>query len=221
MKRLAGLAALAALACGCRLGTEARIPASRVPRLIVTPKSLAFHGRAGATILPDQYLSISLDTVVSTRWQAYVNGSWFLLPTTRDTVPFFLPVGGRPAGLAPGSYSASIWIIVPTDSLHIPVTLQLDSAASLSGRWVASRDSARITLDLADSAGAVTGTGTVSPPASGVVVAGTRSDTTVTLTLTASGATYQLNGLLVNDRTLAGSLTGGGAGGLALTLYRQ
>jgi hypothetical protein len=101
------------------------------------------------------------------------------------------------------------------------VTLQLDSAASLSGRWVASRDSARITLDLADSAGAVTGTGTVSPPASGVVVAGTRSDTTVTLTLTASGATYQLNGLLVNERTLAGSLTGGGAGGLALTLYRQ
>jgi len=133
MRRLARLAALAALAGGCRIGTEARVPAGRTPRLIVAPESIAFHGRAGAAILPDQYLSISLDTVVSTRWQAYVNTSWFLLPTTRDTVPFFLPVGGRPAGLAPGSYSASIWIIVPTDSLRIPVTLRLDSAASLGG----------------------------------------------------------------------------------------
>ena len=220
MRRLARLTALAALACGCRLGTEARIPASRTPRLIVTPESLAFRGRAGATLLPDQYLSIGLDTVVSARWSVHSNATWFLLWWPWDTVPFFMHVGGRPAGLAPGSYSASIWIVVPADSLRIPVTLQLDSAASLAGRWAASQDSARMTLDLSDDNGSVAGTGTLAPPASPVSVAGTRSDTTVALTLTAGGATYRFSGLLVGDTTLVGTLTRGAAG-LAMTFYRQ
>ncbi len=220
MRRLARLLLLAAVTSGCRLGTEARVPDTRAPRLIVTPESLAFHGRLGATLLPDQYISIGLDTVVSARWHAYVSANWFLLAATGDTVPFFLHVGGRPAGLAPGSYSASISIVVPTDSLRIPVTLQLDSAASLTGRWAASQDSARIILDLTDSNGSVAGTGSIAPPASPASVTGTRSDTTVALTLTAGGATYSFSGLLVGDTTLVGTLTGGTAG-LALTFYRQ
>jgi hypothetical protein len=214
-------AALTVLASACRIGTDARAPVSPAPRLLVTPESLAFHGRVGDTILPDKYLSLSLEANASGRWIGFENGSWLLIPTGGDTLPFFLPVGPRPAGVAVGLYSASIWIIAANDTVRVPVTLQLDSVVSLSGRWAASQDTLRLGLDLADSAGTVRGQGTISPPARSVVVAGVRSDTTVSLTLTASDSIFVFTGSLVGDDLLAGTLTGGGWGGVSVTLVRQ
>jgi hypothetical protein len=220
-RRAAVAAALAALVCSCRIGTEARVPAVVAPRLLVAPESIAFHGRVGDTILPDQYLSLSLDANASGRWIGFENGSWLLIPTGGDTLPFLLPVAPRPAGVAAGTYAASIWIIGAIDTVRVPVTLQLDSSISLSGRWAASRDTLRLGLELADSAGTVRGQGTVGPPDRSVAVAGVRSDTTVSLTLTASDAILMFTGSLVSDDLLAGTLTGGGWSGVSLTLYRQ
>jgi len=213
-------AALVSLALGCRLGTDVHVPGS-APHLVVTPDSLAFHGRVGDTVLPNQYVSISYDADVSGRWAASENGSWLVIPSGGDTLPFFLPVGPRPSGLAAGTYAASLWVAAAEDTLRIPVTLQLEPAASLSGRWVAEQDSLRVTLDLSDSGGTVTGWGMAGPPARGVVVAGTHSDPAVTLTLTASDVTFRFSGSLVGTDALAGTLSGGGLAGVLLTLYRQ
>ena len=221
MRRGAPLAAaLVSLALGCRLGTDVRESVS-APHLVVTPDSLAFHGRVGDTILPDQYVSISYDANVSGHWAASENGSWLIIPSGGDTLPFFLPVGPRPSGLAAGTYAASLWVAAAGDTLRIPVTLQLEPAASLSGRWAAEQDSVRLALDLSDSGGTVTGWGTASPPARAVVVAGTHAGPAVTLTLTASDATFQFSGSLVGSDALTGTLSGGGLAGLVLTLYRQ
>jgi hypothetical protein len=212
-------AVLVGLAPSCRLGTDARTPVG--PQLVFSPDSLAFHGRAGAAVLPDQYLSLSLDANASARWLGFEDGSWLELGNGAGTLPYFLPVEARPAGLPAGSYSANIWIAMPTYTVHIPVTLQLDTAASLSGRWVAAQDSLRLALDLSDSAGTVTGSGTAGPPVREVVVAGARADTTVSLTLTAADITLRFTGSLVGDNALAGTLSGAGMASVALTLYRQ
>ena len=121
-------AALAGLALGCRLGTDAQpsAPAASAPRFLVTPDSLAFHGQVGDTVLPDQYLSMGYEANVSGRWTASEDGSWFFLASIGDTLPFFLPVGPRPVGLAAGTYVASIWVCAGKDTLRIPVTLLLD-----------------------------------------------------------------------------------------------
>jgi hypothetical protein len=222
VKRSAPLVlALAGWALGCRLGTDARVPLTAAPRLIVSPDSLAFRGRAGDSVLPDQYLSLSLDAKVSGRWQGFEDGSWFFLASGGDSLPYFLPVAPRPAGLAAGTYSASIWILAGPDTVRVPVTLRLDTALSLTGRWVASQDSTRLALDLADSAATLSGWGTTSPPERRVAVTGARSATTVALTLTAADVTFRFAGSLVDANAIAGTLTGGGLAALALTLYRQ
>lgn len=136
-------AALAGMALGCRLGTDAQpsAPAALTPRFLVTPDSLEFHGQAGDTLLPDQYLSLGYEANVSGRWTGFENGSWLLIPSGGDTLPFFLPVGPRPTGLAAGTYSASIWIIAAQDTVRIPVTLRLDAPprATRSGSPTLSR----------------------------------------------------------------------------------
>ena len=202
---------------GCEPGSSAAPPAA--PRLRVVPDSVAFHGRAGAAALPDQYLTLTLDASVSGRWRASENGSWLFVPTTSDTLPFFLPLAVRPDTLTPGRYSAAVWITRGVDAVRIPVTLNLDPAVSLSGRWVGETDSLRIALDLTQNGGAVVGWGTATPERQ-VTVLGTWSDPSVSLMLAAAGDSLRFTGSLVGDNALAGSI-GGGGGNLALTLYRQ
>ena len=214
-------AALTALAWGCRIGTEARMPARMAPRLVVTPESLAFRGQVGDTALPDQYLSLSLDAGAPGRWYGSENGSWMFIPTVSDTLPFFLPVAVRPAGLPAGSYGADVWIVSANDTVGVPVTLQLDSAPSLTGRWVAAPDSARIVLDVSDSSGVVVGSATASPSARTLEVAGTRSGTSVSLTLAAVDETFRFAGSLVRSDLLVGRLSGAGVSDLPVTFFRQ
>ncbi|PYP20215.1 MAG: hypothetical protein DMD54_01110 [Gemmatimonadetes bacterium] len=113
------------LALACRFASDEGATGVPPVTLFVTPESLVFRGRAGDTVLPDRYLTLSFVDNVSGRWSAFENGSWFFLPTTEDTLPFFLTVAPRPAGLGSGTYAASIWIVAVNDTVRVPVLLEL------------------------------------------------------------------------------------------------
>src|SRR6266516_413901 len=193
-----------ALAAACRFASDEDARGVPLVRLLVTPDSLAFHGRAGATVLPDRYLTLDAATSVSGRWTASQDGNWFFLPETEGMLPSLLTVAPRPAGLAAGTYAASIWIVAGNDRVRVPVTLD-------------------VALDLNQSGSQIIGFGTVAEPVGRIGVTGTWTDPTVSLILSGATDTLRFNGSLLDDNALDGTLTrtGTGASSAALTLYRQ
>jgi len=212
-----------ALAAACRFASDEDARGVPLVRLLVTPDSLAFHGRAGATVLPDRYLTLDAATSVSGRWTASQDGNWFFLPETEGMLPSLLTVAPRPAGLAAGTYAASIWIVAGNDRVRVPVTLELSLAVSLSGRWVGRAETLHVALDLNQSGSQIIGFGTVAEPVGRIGVTGTWTDPTVSLILSGATDTLRFNGSLLDDNALDGTLTrtGTGASSAALTLYRQ
>ena len=219
-RRLLVIAGAAAIAIACRFGTD--VPPSL--HLIVTPESLAFHGRAGDTLLPDRYLTMSFAEKVEGPWTAFEDGPWFFLSSGAGELPFFLPVAPRPVGLGPGTYSASIWVVAGSQSVRIPVTLDLASAASVSGRWAGLADTLHVTMQLEQQGSQVNGSGTVGAPVGSVAVNGVWSDPNLSLVLASSRDTLRLMAALLNDNVLSGTLarspTPGGPSA-PLRLYRQ
>jgi len=219
-RRLLIIAGAATLAIACRFGTDVAPPL----HLIVTPESLAFHGRAGDTLLPNRYLTMSFAEKVEGPWTASEDGSWVLLASNEGELPFFLTVAPRPVGLGPGIYSASIWVVAGSQSVRIPVTLGLAPVASLSGRWAGRADTLHVTLQLEQQGAAVTGSGTVAAPVGGVGVTGTWTDPNLSLMLDGPADTLWLAAALSNDNVLTGTLARSvtpGSPTVPLTLYRQ
>lgn len=215
---LATALASCGLSCWPEAGTD---PAPAELRLVVTPESLAFHGRVGATSLPNRYLTIALAGGAPGRWTAGGDESWLFVLSAGDTVPFVLAVVPRPGGLAAGTHGAVIWVAAGSDTVRVPATLDLAPTLDLGGRWVGRAGSIGIGLDLAHSGTTLAGRGTVSPPGRTVVVAGTFADPSVSLTLAADADTLRFSGSVRDDNALAGTLRGVGATDLALTLHRQ
>jgi hypothetical protein len=212
-----------ALAAACRFASDEDARGVPLVPLLVAPDSLAFHGRAGDTLLPDRYLTLEAATSVSGGWTASEDGSWFFLPETEGMLPSLLTVAPRPAGLAAGTYAASIWIVAGNDRVRVPVTLELALAASVSGRWVGRAETLHVALDLHQSGSQITGSGTVAEPVDRIDVTGTWTDPNISLILGAAADTFRFTGSLLDDNALAGTLarTGPGASSAALTLYRQ
>jgi hypothetical protein len=212
-----------ALAAACRFASDEDAGGVPLVPLLVTPDSLVFHGRAGDTLLPDRYLTLDVATSVSGRWTASEDGSWFFIPETEGMLPSLLTVAPRPAGLAAGTYAASIWIIAGSDTVRVPVTLELSLAASLSGRWVGRAETLHVALDLHQSGSQITGSGTVAQPVGRIGVTGTWTEPSISLILSGATDTLRFDGSLFDDNALGGTLTrtGAGASSAALTLYRQ
>jgi len=212
-----------ALAAACRFMSDEDARGVPLVPLLVTPDSLAFQGRAGATLLPDRYLTLDAATSVSGRWTASEDGSWFFIPDTEGVLPSLLTVAPRPAGLASGTYAASIWILLGNDTVRVPVTLELSPPVSLSGRWVGRAETLHVALDLHQSGSQITGSGTVAEPVGRIDVTGTWTDPSISLILSGATDTLRFNGSLLDDNALGGTLTrtGAGASSAALTLYRQ
>ena len=214
-------AGAAALAIACRFGTDA--PA-RSPHLIVTPDSLAFNGRAGDTLLPDRYLTMSFSEKVVGPWAAFEDGSWFFLATNRGELPFFLTVAPRPVGLGPGTYAASIWVVAGNQTVRVPVTLDLAPTAFVRGRWAGRADTLHVALELQQQGAGVTGSGTVGAPVGGVAITGTWIDPNLSLVLGGAVDTLRLTATLQDNNVLTGTLAKSatpGAPAVPLLLYRQ
>lgn len=219
-RRLLVIAMAAAVALACRFGTD--MPPSL--HLIVTPESLAFHGRAGDTLLPDRHLTMSFAENVAGPWTAAEDGTWFFLATDAGELPFFLTVAPRPVGLGPGTYAAAISVVAGSQTVRIPVTLELAAAASVSARWAGRADTLHIALQLAQQGSAVTGSGTVAAPVGEVAVTGTWTDPNLSLVLRGAADTLRVVAVLSNDNVLTGTLARSPAPGsptVPLTLYRQ
>ena len=212
-----------ALGVACRFASSEDTNGVPIVPILVTPDSLAFHGRAGDTLLPDRYLTIAFGANVHGTWTAHEDGSWFLLPVTSESEPSLLTVAARPAGLGAGTYAASIWITTGNYTVRVPVTLELALAASVSGRWVGRADTLHVALDLTQTGGQVTGSGTVAMPVGRVGVTGTWTGPGISLVLAAPSDTLRFVGSLLDGNALAGTLTRTGASppSVPLTLYRQ
>lgn len=222
IRRLRVIAGAAALAIACHFGTDTSLFSP--VHLIVTPESLAFRGRAGDTLLPDRYLTLNSVEKVKGRWAAFEDGSWFFLAAGDGDLPSLVAVAPRPGGLGPGTYAASIWVVAGTETVRVPVTLDLAPVASVTGRWAGRADTLHIALQLTQQGSAVTGSGTVGAPVGSVAATGTWTDPNLSLVLDGSADTLRLTAALQDDNVLSGTLARSatpGAPPVPLVLYRQ
>lgn len=193
--------------------------------LTASPLGLTFSGAADGLSPPSQPLAVDQLGPDKLDWTAAVNAPWLAVSPASGTAPAIAWVSVVTVGLSAGRYAATITLTAPGSAnreVTVPVSLALDSAVSLTGRWVGVSDSLNLALDLSDSSGTVSGSGSFYPPLRPVTVAGTHHDSTVALTLTgpdSSVTTY--TGSVVGDNAIVGALSGPGLTGLQMTVFRQ
>ena len=205
---------------GCREFAEPK------PRALeVDPPSLSFNGRAGGLDPPSQNLTISEVDVRPVHWTASVDAPWLRLSSGGDTLPYYLGVGVKTAGLAVGTYTATILVLRSEggwEARTIPVTLGLQPVVSLLGRWVGTADTVAVSLDLHEQGGSVSGSGSLSTPWRVVTVAGTYAPPNISLSLVPPGGdTTRLAGSFVNDNSITAVLNDRSLTNARVTLYRQ
>lgn len=219
LRRAAPLAlGLAALAATCE-----RYPVTPPYRLTVEPDTLVFTARQGGLPPIARYLTVSGTGPVG--WTAEADVPWLGISPTGGGVPQGVLVAPDNRGLSLGTYRGVVSFAAPSAAntpLRAVVQLEIVAQVSLAGRWVAAADAAVVSLDLRDSAGAVTGSGLLIDSRTAVAVVGTEAGGNVALALQpSSGAPVVLNAFFVNDNVLRGSLTGPGFSGDSVFVYRQ
>lgn len=207
-----GVIALAA----CRAFTDAPTD------LVVSPSALTFAARAGGTHPPLQFLTILQTAQQQGRWSATADSPWIGLASSGDSLPFYLGIGVA-TELPAGTYRGNITVrLGDTDHAQvIPVALTLTTTTPLDGRWAGTRDTVNVTLALVDTAGRVTGEGTLEPRHRAVTVAGTYAYPSLTLRLISGADTTSVSGSFADDNTVTATLAGGGYTAFAIALNRQ
>jgi len=193
---------------------------------LVTPTELVFTARSGGLHPALQFLTLTDGTTAP--WTATADVPWIGLGRgiglgrADGTLPDFLEVGVA-TELPVGTYAGYVVLSRPStgDRHTVPVTLTLTSVTPISGRWAGSAPGVAITLAIAESAGQVTGSGSLGPPARSVRVSGSYAYPEVSLHLVAAGDTTNLTGSFVNDNTIAATLRRGGSADVTVDLYRQ
>lgn len=94
----------------------------------------------------------------------------------------------------------------------------------MAGDWLGTASGLTMEWNLKDNSGQLTGTGNFSVPSAAlsVKISGSRADTTVNLTLTASGylpATF--TGLMLSDTLVSGTLNGSGFGLFFVNMHKH
>lgn len=210
------------LFCCCSAGC--RIIAEPKHEFEVDPSSLSFNGRAGGLDPPSQNVTISEVDVRPVGWTASVDVAWLRLSSGGDTLPYFLGVEVNTAGLAVGSYGATLVVRRSKDGQEalIPVTLRLQPVVSLDGRWAGTVDRVAVSLNVRDQGGSVSGSGSLSNPWRIVAVAGTYTPPNISLSLVSSaGNSTRLTGSFASDNTIGAIVNGGSLTNRSVTLYRQ
>jgi len=187
---------------------------------LVTPAELVFTARSGGLHPALQFLTLTDETTAS--WTATADVPWIGLERASGTLPDFLSVGVA-TELPVGTYAGHVVLARQStgDQRTIPVSLTLTSVTPLGGRWAGSASGVATMLALADSAGQVTGSGSLGPPTRVVQVSGSYAYPAVSLQLVAAGDTTNLTGSFVNDNTIAATLRRGGSADMTINLYRQ
>ena len=187
---------------------------------LVTPTELTFSARSGGLHPALQFLSLTDGTTA--QWTAAADVSWIGLGRLNGTLPDFVDVGVG-TELPVGTYAGHVVLSRPStgDSYTVPVTLTLTSVTPLGGRWAGSASGAALTLSVAESAGQVTGSGSLGPPTRAVQVSGSYAYPAVSLHLVAGSDTTNLTGSFANDNTIAATLRHGGSPDVTINLYRQ
>ncbi|MGQ0812053.1 MAG: BACON domain-containing protein [Nitrospiraceae bacterium] len=123
--------------------------ASPTPSIGVSPPSLSFSGATGGVNPPSKSLSITNTGASTLTWTLNKNANWLTLNMTSGTTmkeTDNVVAGVNTAGLAPGTYNATITLTAngSTNSpRQVPVTLTIMSAATSSAAlsWSANAES--------------------------------------------------------------------------------
>ncbi|HEX5720283.1 MAG TPA: BACON domain-containing protein [Thermoanaerobaculia bacterium] len=99
------------------------------PSLGVTPASLSFSGTAGGPNPAVQGLSIT-STGTALSWSATDNASWLTMSPASGSTPSSATASVNLAGLAAGTYNATITISSGAQSRTVPVTLTVGGSTS-------------------------------------------------------------------------------------------
>lgn len=187
---------------------------------LVTPTELVFTARSGGLHPALQFLTLTDGTTAL--WTATADVPWIGLGRASGTLPDFIGVGVA-TELPVGTYAGHVVLARQStgDRRTIPVSLTLTSVTPIGGRWAGSASEVATTLALAESAGQVTGSGSLGPPARSVQVSGSYAYPEVSLHLVAAGDTTNLTGSFVNDNTIAATLRRAGSADVTVDLYRQ
>lgn len=210
-----GLAALA--------GTCDQYPVAPRYRLTVEPDTLAFTARQGGLPPIARYLTVSGTGQVE--WTAEADVPWLALLPANGGVPQSVVLVPDNQGLLLGTHSGVVSFAAPSASnspVRAVVRLDIVAQAPLAGRWLAGWSAVVLSLDLRDSAAAVSGSGLLTVSGTPFTVTGTRTGDNVALTLQPpGGAPLALNAFFFNDHVMRGSLTGPGFPGDSVLVFRQ
>jgi len=102
--------------------------------LAVTPTSLAFRFLQGGAVPSGQTLSVSSTTpglAYTASASTASGGAWLTVAPSSGTTPASETVTVKPSGLAVGTYNGTITLTASTNTLAVPVTLTVMSAANV------------------------------------------------------------------------------------------
>lgn len=120
---------------GTEYVVDINLTIKEIPRLVVSPSSIALHYVKGGA-LPSAILNITT-TSDSVSWTAQVDSAWLSLSTLSGTTPASITVAtdSSVSSYASGTYSANITITAPDakgSPITIPVTLQVITGGSIT-----------------------------------------------------------------------------------------
>jgi hypothetical protein len=191
--------------------------------LIVEPDTLVFTARQGGAPPVARYLTVSGTGLVE--WTAEADVPWLAISPASGGVAQGVMVAPNNQGLSLGTYRGVVSFASPSASnspVRAAIRLDIVAQVPLAGRWVAATVMAVLSLDLRDSAGAVTGSGLLIVSGIPVTVVGTLTGGNLVLALQPpSGAPFALNAFFVNENVMRGSLTGPGLPGDSVYVFRQ
>jgi len=209
---------LAALATAC-------IQDSAGPRfqLAVEPDTLVFTARQGGLPPVERYLTVSGTGPLS--WTAEADVPWLSLSPTSGGILQSVLVVANQQGLPLGTYDGIVsFVAAGTSNSPVRAVVRVDvvAQAPLAGRWLAAWGVVVLSIELRDSADAVTGSGLLTVGSTPFTVTGARTGDNIALTLQPpSGAPIALRAFFANDHVMRGSLTGPGFPGDSVLLFRQ
>jgi BACON domain-containing protein len=102
-------------------------------RLVVSPTSLGFGYQQGGTLPPSQTLSVTSSGGTIAFTDSTSGASWLSVSPTSGNTPGSIRVSVNPAGLAAGTYTASVRVSSNAGSITVPVTLTVTSSGGGGG----------------------------------------------------------------------------------------
>lgn len=188
------------------------------PSLTLTGDSIILEG-FGVEPAPLEVPMIA--TAGSITWSASSSVAWLTVAPPSGTTPDTLTLTADPAGMAGGAQTALVSITSSAGDILIPVRMQIPS---LTGTWTGSLLNGNFSVQLTESSGIISGTGTMTTPGNvdPITLGGIHLDhPIIQLTFTITGfEPFTFYGSFTKQNELIGVLVGSGFAGQILGLFR-